>query len=242
MRPGSTLGWERMTIQTHTFRLLLVEDDVELCGMMTDYFRQAGHRLDFVNTGPGGLVSALTGDYDLVLLDVMLPYINGFSVLQQLRRRNDLPVILLTARAGRDDRIQGLEKGADDYVTKPFDPDELLARIRAVLRRSLATERPLCLDFGALQFDAGKHEVRIDEKLIALTSLEYDILEMLVRSAGHIVSRDDMSERLLERQVSPFDRALDVHVSRLRAKLGGLRKAIRTVRGSGYIFSMDKER
>ena len=225
-----------MTIQMHNFRLLLVEDDVELCIMMTDYFKQAGHCLDFVNTGPDGLASALAGDYDLVLLDVMLPYINGFSVLQQLRRRKGLPVILLTARTGRDDRIQGLEKGADDYVTKPFDPDELLARIRAVLRRSLATERQPCLDFGALRFDAGQHEVLINDEVIALTSLEYDILEMLVRSAGRIVSRDDMSQRLLERQVSPFDRALDVHVSRLRAKLGGLRKAIRTVRGSGYIY------
>ncbi len=216
--------------------LLLIENGTELCTMMVEYFGQLGHDLECAYTGANGLERALSGNHDLVLLDVMLPLLNGLSVLQQLRRRKSVPVILLTARTHRDDRIEGLEKGADDYVTKPFDPDELLARIRAILRRTPAGEQPLNVQVGALLFDAGRREVQVEGQTIALTSLEFDILEMLLRSAGRIVSRQQMSQTLLERELSPFDRALDVHVSRLRSKLGQCRNSIHTIRGSGYVF------
>jgi two-component system response regulator CpxR len=178
-----------------------------------------------------------------VLLDVMLPLVNGFSVLQQLRRRKETPVIMLTARVHRDDRISGLNKGADDYVTKPFDPDELLARIHAVLRRTGALEQNahLVRTFGGIEINIQAREVRVEGRSIELTALEFDILDMLVRSAGRIVSRDEITETLLDRGATPYDRALDVHVSHLRRKLEHGRNLIRTIRGVGYMFTAEPE-
>lgn len=218
--------------------VLLIDDDAELCNMMNEYFSQLGHQLECATNGQDGLSRALRSSYDIVLLDVMLPLVNGFSVLQQLRRRKAVPTIMLTARAHREDRIAGLNKGADDYVTKPFDPDELLARIQAVLRRAGApTQETLpARNFGGVEIDSGAREVRIRGKSIDLTALEFDILDMLVRSAGRIVSRDEITETLLDRGASPYDRALDVHVSHLRAKLENGRSLIRTIRGAGYMF------
>jgi two-component system response regulator CpxR len=223
--------------------VLLIGDDVELCNMMTEYFAQIGHRLECSHNGRDGLALALQSPADLVLLDVMLPLINGFSVLQQLRRRKEMPVIMLTARVHREDRIGGLNKGADDYITKPFDPDELLARIHAVLRRTRALDRGIhsVKTFESIQIDSKAREVHIGEKLIDLTALEFDILEMLARSAGRVVSREEITETLFERAATPFDRALDVHVSHLRAKLEGGRNLIRTIRGAGYIFTAPAE-
>jgi len=223
--------------------VLLVDDDTEPCSMMTEYFAQFGHRLECAHNGPDGLANALQTSYDLVLLDVMLPAVNGFSVLQQLRRRKQVPVIMLTARVHRDDRIAGLTKGADDYVTKPFDPDELLARIHAVLRRSDTGERgarPI-KTFENIEIDSQARAVRVQGRPIDLTALEFDILAMLVRSAGSIVSRDEITETLLERGATPYDRALDVHVSHLRAKLEHGRGLIRTIRGVGYMFTPQPE-
>jgi DNA-binding response OmpR family regulator len=218
--------------------LLLVDDDVELCAMMKEFFAEMGHSLDFARNGRDGLSRALDGTYDLIILDVMLPVVNGFTLLQQLRRRKDVPVIVLTARTHPEDRIAGLNTGADDYLPKPFDPDELLARIRAVLRRTgkldSANSRK---NYGDIIVNSYTREVWSGDQKIDLTSLEFDILDMLVRAAGRVVSRDEITVALLEREANPYDRALDVHISHLRSKLG--HTLIRTVRGVGYVFSSE---
>lgn len=230
-------------LEQEPLSVLLVDDDAELCSMMAEYFSQAGHRLECVNNGSDGLARALQVRYDIALLDVMLPFVNGFSVLQQLRRRKELPIIMLTARVHREDRISGLNKGADDYVTKPFDPDELLARIYAVLRRAgtLTQSAHRVRTFAGIEINRQSREVRVEGRLVELTALEFDILDMLIRSEGRIVSRDEITETLLDRSATPYDRALDVHVSRLRGKLERGRSLIRTVRGVGYMFTAEQE-
>jgi DNA-binding response OmpR family regulator len=219
--------------------LLLVDDDQELCAMMTEFFSQAGHHLDFVNNGRDGLAAALNGTHDLVLLDVMLPALNGFEVLKQLRRRKTVPVIMLTARVEPQDRILGLDTGADDYLPKPFDPDELLARIRAVLRRAelVPTAQVPYLTIGSIRLNSATREAWSAGDPVQLTGMEFDLLEMLVRSAGRIVSREEITAALFEREATPYDRFLDVHISHLRKKLYDGQKLIRTVRGVGYMFT-----
>jgi two-component system response regulator CpxR len=218
--------------------LLLVDDDAELCGMMREFFAQAGCRLDTVYNGREGLASALRGAYDLVILDVMLPGLDGFAVLEQLRRKKELPVIMLTARVQQHDRILGLNSGADDYLPKPFDPDELLARIRAILRRTeSAIPADAVLAIGSIRLNAATREVWSGETLLDLTAMEFDLLELLMRSAGHVVSRDEITAVLFEREATPYDRFLDVHISHLRKKLESGRGLIRTIRGVGYVFT-----
>jgi DNA-binding response OmpR family regulator len=217
--------------------LLLVDDDRELCGMMKEFFAGAGHRLDCEYDGRRGLASAASGTYDLVILDVMLPVIDGFSVLQQLRRRKDVPVILLTARVQQHDRILGLNAGADDYLPKPFDPDELQARIRAVLRRTDAAKGSKDVTIGDIRINATKRKVWIAGSPAELTEMEFDLLEILMRSAGRVVSRDELTLALFQRKAAPYDRILDVHISHLRKKLEGGRSLIRTIRGVGYVFA-----
>ena len=219
--------------------LLLVDDDVELCGMMHEFFAQEGHRLDCVYNGREGLTAALNGAFDLVILDVMLPVIDGFELLQRLRRRKDLPVIMLTARVQQQDRIHGLDAGADDYLPKPFDPDELLARIRAVLRRSESLTRAESEDLviGNIRLNPTTREAWLNDEPVDLTATEFDLLEMLMRSVGRVVSRDEITAALFEREATPYDRFLDVHISHLRKKLEGGRSLIRTVRGVGYVFT-----
>src|SRR6185503_3622954 len=217
--------------------LLLVDDDVELCGMMSEFFAQEGHRLECIYNGREGLTAALNGSYDLVILDVMLPILDGFEVLQRLRRRKDLPVIMLTARVQQQDRIRGLDAGADDYLPKPFDPDELLARVRAVLRRSesLARAEAEEIVIGNIRVNPTTREAWLNDQLVDLTAAEFDLLEMLMRSVGRVVSRDEITAALFEREATPYDRFLDVHISHLRKKLEGGRGLIRTVRGVGYV-------
>ena len=219
--------------------LLLVDDDVELCGMMREFFTQEGHRLECAYNGREGLTAALNGSYDLVILDVMLPILDGFELLQRLRRRKDLPIIMLTARVQQKDRIHGLDAGADDYLPKPFDPDELLARIRAVLRRSESLARAESHDIviGNIRANPTTREAWLNNELVELTATEFDLLEMLMRSAGRVVSRDEITAALFEREATPYDRFLDVHISHLRKKLEGGRSLIRTVRGVGYVFT-----
>ena len=219
--------------------LLLIDDDAELCGMMKEFFAEAGHRLDCAYNGRDGLSSALDGAYDLVILDVMLPVFDGLTVLQQLRRRKDLPVIMLTARARQPDRILGLNTGADDYLPKPFDPDELLARIRAILRRTDTTDwkGTAVLTIGDIQLNPSTREVWVAGSPVELTAIEFDLLEMLMRSQGRVVSRDEITMALFQREATPYDRFLDVHVSHLRKKLEGGRNLIRAVRGVGYVFT-----
>src|SRR5271156_5299774 len=219
--------------------LLLVDDDKELCSMMKEFFAEAGHRLDCEYDGRRGLACAAGGTYDLVILDVMLPAIDGFSVLQQLRRRKDLPVIILTARVQHHDRILGLNAGADDYLLKPFDPDELLARIHAILRRTdtAGRKRNTEVTIGNIRINTTTREVWIAGSAADLTEMEFALLEILMRSAGRVVSRDELTLALFERKATPYDRILDVHISHLRKKLEGGRGLIRTVRGVGYVFA-----
>lgn len=219
--------------------LLLVDDDAELCGMMREFLAETGHKLDTAYNGREGLASALRGNYDLMILDVMLPGLDGLAVLEQLRSKKDLPVIMLTARVQQHDRILGLNSGADDYLPKPFDPDELLARIRAVLRRTQSAGLPseATVTLGNITVNPATREVWSAGTSVELTAMEFDLLELLMRSAGQVVSRDQITEVLFEREATPYDRFLDVHISHLRKKLAGGRKMIRTIRGVGYVFT-----
>jgi two-component system response regulator CpxR len=220
--------------------ILLVDDDVELCQLMTEYLAERGVRLETAHDGRIGLAHALEGHFDLILLDVMLPVLDGFEVLRQLRRRSAVPVIMLTARTAERDRIAGLDGGADDYLPKPFAPDELLARVRAVLRRShsAAGGAQPAFQCGEFRLDPQNRQAWRADTLLDLTAVEFDIFDVLVRSAGRAVSRDEIAAVLYQREAMPWERSLDVHVSHLRKKLGaGPRDLIRTVRGIGYVFS-----
>ena len=228
-----------MTVQQRSISLLVIDDDAELCGMMKELFAEAGYSLDCAFNGRDGLGRALKASYDLIILDVMLPMVDGFTVLHQLRKRKSVPIIMLTARAHRKDRIQGLESGADDYLLKPFDPDELLARIRAVLRRAGRLEHnpEAVRKFESVTVNTQTREVWSEERLVDLTALEFDLLALLINGGGRIVTREEITAALLEREASPFDRALDVHISHLRRKLGSGGAMIRTIRGIGYVFA-----
>lgn len=218
---------------------MLVDDDVELGALMKEFFSAKGISLACAYTGEAGLNQALEGSFDLVLLDVMLPQLDGFAVLEGLRRRSSVPVIMLTSRTEQEARIQGLNAGADDYLPKPFSPDELLARIQAVLRRAGRTPalKPEVLEANSVRINPASREVFYHGTPVEVTSIEFDILEVLMRSAGRVVSRDDLAKFLYNRQANPLERALDVHVSHLRKKLDRDRNLIRTVRGVGYLFS-----
>ena len=217
--------------------LLLVDDDAELCSMMQEFFGEAGHHLDVAYNGRDGLTQILSGSYDLVILDVMMPVVDGVTVLQQIRRRTDVPVIMLTARVEQKDRVLGLNAGADDYVPKPFDADELHARIHAVLRRGSRERVDSITAIGNLRLDSATRDVRMFGARVELTSVEFDILELLARSVGRIVSRDEITMLIFGRESTPYDRFLDVHISHLRKKLECGKTLIRAVRGVGYIFT-----
>ncbi len=224
--------------------ILLVDDDIELCDLMQRFFARRGIDLEVVHDGRPGLARALGGDHELILLDVMMPGLDGFELLRQLRRQSSVPVIMLTARTAEADRISGLDAGADDYLPKPFGPDELLARICAVLRRaSRAPGSGEIIEAGAIKLVTQSREVTCEGKPLAVTTVEYDVLEYLIRAAGRIVSRDELTAALYRRQATPFDRVLDMHISNLRKKLGLRGSLIHTVRGVGYLFrtSVDAE-
>jgi DNA-binding response OmpR family regulator len=219
--------------------LLLIEDDKKLCAMMAEFFAEAGHRLHSEHDGHRGLVSAVSGAYDLIILDVMLPVYDGFFVLQKLRSRNDVPVIMLTACVEHNQRIQGLNYGADDYLLKPFDPDELLARVQAVLRRANLTRRKnnTEMTIGDIRINTASRAAWRSDVPIDLTQMEFQILEMLMRSAGRTITRDEITLVIFESQTEPYSRLLDVHISNLRRKLEVGRTLIRTIRGVGYVFA-----
>jgi two-component system response regulator CpxR len=217
--------------------LLLVDDDIDLCGLMKDFFQEQGIRVDTAHDGRSGLAKALSSQFDLVLLDVMLPALDGFQVLREIRRQSSVPVIMLTARIERPDRVAGLEGGADDYLPKPFDPDELLARIRAVLRRADPNRRPnaASIRVGELEVDSGRQSAALAGKPLDLTAMEFHILDVLARSAGRVVSRDEISTVLYQREATAYERSLDVHISHLRKKMEAPgAPVIKTVRGIGY--------
>jgi two-component system response regulator CpxR len=220
-------------------RVLIVDDDVELCRLLVERLSTAGFAIDAVHDGPRGLESALSREHALVVLDLMLPGMGGLDVLRRLRAQSPVPVLILTARGEDVERILGLEIGADDYVAKPFNPRELIARIRAILRRTVRTAASAApLVVGDLRLEPAAREVWLNEVVVSLTSVEFTLLETLLRDAGHIVTREHLTENVLGRKLGPFDRVIDVHISNLRRKLGPAQggERIKAVRGSGYLF------
>jgi two-component system response regulator CpxR len=219
-------------------RILLVDDDTELCSLLVEFLTREGFEVDCVHEGTAGLHAALDGQCDLVVLDVMLPGLDGFEILRRLRERSRIPVLMLTARGEDVDRIIGLELGADDYLPKPFNPRELAARIRAILRRQEARPPSQAgpIEVNGIMLNPGTREVFRDGKLTDLTTFEFDILEALMRSAGRVLSRDSLMESLYNRKATPFDRSIDMHISHLRRKLETGEPLIKTVRGVGYQF------
>src|SRR5207302_8238051 len=230
-------------------RILVIDDDVELCSLVGEYLASEGFKVEAAYDGERGLERAVKGEYILVVLDVMLPGINGFEVLRRIRSTSRIPVLLLTARGEDVDRIVGLEIGADDYLPKPFNPRELVARIRAILRRAKADDdhdearehaAARALTVGDVKLDTGTRVVTRAGETVELTAVEFDLLEKLLRAAGRIITREELSKDVLGRSTSPFDRSIDMHISNLRKKLGhqaGLLERIKTVRGVGYIYT-----
>jgi DNA-binding response OmpR family regulator len=226
-----------------TANLLMVDDDVELVELVSEYLRREGFEVDTVHDGESGVSKALAGSYDLIVLDVMLPGIGGFEVLRRIRLSSAIPVVMLTARGDELDRVLGLETGADDYLAKPFSSRELVARIRAVLRRGEtkpAAPSGGVIKVGDVELETAARSVRRDSQSIELTAAEFDLLDLLMRSAGEVVSREDIARKVLDRPLLPLDRSIDVHVSNLRKKLGSApdgSEYIKTVRSVGYIFA-----
>ncbi len=222
-------------------RVLLVDDDLELCSMQGEYLSNEGFAVQMYHDGESGLEEALSGDYDLILLDVMMPKLNGIEVLRRLRIHSNVPVLMLTAKGDDIDRIIGLELGADDYVSKPCTPRELVARVRAILRRADPDKQDSGqlqpLKVGSLAISAASRSATWHDELLDLTSTEFNLLEMLCRRAGRTISKEDLSLHTLGRPLARYDRSIDVHVSNLRQKLGTLkdgRSPIQTIRGTGY--------
>jgi two-component system, OmpR family, response regulator CpxR len=224
-------------------RVLLIDDDGELCQLLERYLGQEGFEVESRMDGQSGLETARSGSVDIVVLDVGLPKLDGFAVLRKLRESSRVPVLMLTARGEDIDRIVGLELGADDYLPKPFNPRELAARVRAILRRVEPREAPVAerLELNGVRLDPGSREVIVNGTRVDVTTLEFDILHTLMQSAGRVLSRDHLMEALYQRKASPFDRAIDVHISHLRKKIEGERTLIRTVRGVGYQFCRNAE-
>jgi DNA-binding response OmpR family regulator len=229
-------------------RVLVIDDDVALCELLTEYLAPEGFQAESVHDGEQGLERACDGEYDLIVLDVMLPTINGFEVLRQLRTKASTPVVMLTARGEEVDRIVGLEIGADDYLPKPFNPRELVARMRAILRRTKQErEQPVpaltskVLRVGDIETDTGTRLVFRSGERIDLTSVEFNLLEMLLLRAGQLVPREELIKAVLGRSPYPYDRSIDVHISKLRKKLGhemsGIER-IKTIRNVGYLYAL----
>ncbi|MGZ8432621.1 MAG: response regulator transcription factor [Candidatus Deferrimicrobiaceae bacterium] len=227
-------------------RILVIDDDRELCELLAEYLGQEGFVVESVNEGAAGLERALSGVHALVVLDVMLPEMNGFDLLRRIRERSKIPVLMLTARGDDVDRIVGLEMGADDYLPKPFNPRELVARVRAVKRRAGASAGapespglPECVRVGDVELSPQSRVVRRAGEVVDLTSVEFSLLEALLRSAGKVVPREELARTVLGRKLSAYDRSIDVHMSSLRRKLGhrvGDMDRIKNIRGVGYMY------
>ena len=229
-------------------RILVIDDDDELCQLVAEYLETEGYVVDAVHDGESGIATALGGDYRLVVLDYMLPGINGFEVLRQIRVTSRLPIVMLTARGDHVNRIVGLQMGADDYLPKPFDPLELVARINAVLRRTnegrMEVPNNPVLAVGDVEMDGRTRTVRRAGEIVELTVVEYSLLEHLLSTPGQVLTREDLVKKVLQRKLLPFDRSIDTHVSNLRKKLGhevNGHERIRTVRSIGYIYASPEE-
>jgi two-component system response regulator CpxR len=219
-------------------RILIIDDDAELCALLKELLQREGYTVECETDGRRGLEAALKGDFRLAVLDVMLPGMDGFEILRRLRQQSKLPVLMLTARGEDTDRIIGLELGADDYLSKPFNSRELAARIRAILRRMEPRDPPTGkLEVNGIAIDPGSRSAWRRGEAVELTTFEFDILETLMRGAGKVVSRDSLMEQMYNRKATPFDRSIDMHISHLRKKLELEGKPlIKTVRGIGYQF------
>jgi DNA-binding response OmpR family regulator len=221
-------------------RLLLVDDDVELCEILTEYFSAEGFDVESAHDGVRGLERARSGEHAIMILDLLLPGMRGLDVLRQLRAHSNVPVLILTARGDDVDRILGLELGADDYLPKPFNSRELMARVRAILRRARPSGDTARVDVGDVTLDPLARQAWRDGRLLSLTMAEFVLLEAFLRHPGQVLSRERIAEQVLGRRLASFDRSIDVHVSNLRKKLGdavGAREHIRAVRGEGYVFA-----
>lgn len=223
-----------------TAKILLVEDDPRLARMVEDYLREGGFSVMHAASGKGGVEMAQRTPFDAIILDLMLPDIDGLEVCRQIRTQARTPILMLTARGDALDRIIGLEMGADDYLPKPFEPRELLARLRAVLRRSQAAPAANILRFGRLEVDKDAREVRIDGAHRPLTAYQYEIMLAMAERAGRVLSREALFDILKGESIEAFDRSIDVHISRIRSAIEDNPKRPRrvlTVRGAGYVFA-----
>jgi len=224
-----------------TERILLVEDDARLAAMVAEYLGDAGLRVTIATGGEQGLARLAREPFDAMVLDLMLPDLDGLEVCRRLRASSDLPVLMLTARGDAADRIVGLEIGADDYLPKPFEPRELLARLRAILRRRVGgAQRGEQLRFGRLEIDRAARAVRVDGKPVELTAYQYALLLTLAEHAGRVMTRDALMDLMKGEPLEAFDRSIDVHISRIRAAIEDDAKKPRrvlTVRGAGYVFA-----
>ena len=234
-------------VNLNTKHILLIDDDRELSSLLVDYLGQHNFTVHCCFDGKSGLEQAFNSKFDLILLDVMMPNLDGFEVLKALGSQHKTPILMLTAKGDNSDRIKGLELGADDYLAKPFHHKELLARINAILRRILITQsndqkaglhQDIILSVNNVQLNHATREVSCHEQVIELTGTEYHILTLLMEQQGNIVNKEYLSEQVLGRKLSPFDRSIDVHVSNIRRKLLPVcqNEKIKTIRGAGYLF------
>jgi two-component system response regulator CpxR len=224
-------------------QVLVIDDDVEFCKLVERFLTQEGFQIEAVNAGRAGAERALSGQHSLVVLDVMMPGVNGFDVLRRIRAESRIPVLMLTAKGDALDRVLGLEMGADDYLPKPFNPQELVARIRAILRRAKpdlsSSKQTTPIVVGDVEMDVRARVVRRGQEVVNLTTVEFDLLEILLRAAGEVMGREKLTRDVLGREFSPFDRSIDTHVCNLRKKIGPLpdeSERIKGVRGIGYLY------
>jgi DNA-binding response OmpR family regulator len=223
-----------------TARILLIEDDARLAEMVQSYLGAAGFHVSIAPDAASGIARQKRESFDVLILDLMLPDIDGLEVCRRLRAQSDVPILMLTARGDAMDRVIGLELGADDYLPKPFEPRELLARLRAILRRGAGERKSELLRFGRLEIDVGQRQVRLDGEPRQVTGHQFELLLALARHAGRVLSRDALMDILKNERLEAFDRSIDVHVSRIRAAIEDDPKKPRriiTVRGAGYLFA-----
>lgn len=226
--------------------ILLIEDDMRLAAMIGDYLTDAGFRTTHAPTGAEAIALQAAEPFDALVLDLMLPDMDGLDICRQIRARSATPILMLTARGDAMDRIVGLELGADDYLPKPFEPRELLARLKAILRRSRSAspaERDV-LKFGRLEIDRGAREIRLGEEARPLTSYQFDLLLALAEHAGRVLTREQIMDLVKGEQIDAFDRSIDVHISRIRAAIEDdprKPKRVITVRGAGYVFARSQD-
>ncbi|TAJ35319.1 MAG: response regulator [Reyranella sp.] len=226
-------------------RVLMIDDDDRLAGMVSDYLGGAGFRVTVAGTGAKGESLLKRESFDVVILDLMLPDADGLDLCRRLRGESDVPILMLTARGEPMDRVVGLELGADDYLAKPFEPRELQARLRAILRRKGTAAKSEVLRFGRLEIDKGSRVVRVDGEERAITSYQFALLLALAERAGRVLSRDALMDLLKGEKLEAFDRSVDVHISRIRAAIEDDPKKPRrilTLRGTGYVFAKDQDR